>query len=39
VADGVDEKDSATLIEPLTVCPLVGETNETTAPGVVVLVP
>jgi hypothetical protein len=38
VADGTLENDSATLIDPPTVCPLVGETNETTAPGVGVLV-
>jgi hypothetical protein len=36
VVEGGAEKDSATEIVPLTFCPLTGETNETTGPGVAV---
>lgn len=38
VVDGGVEKDSATVIVPLSFCPLTGETNETTGPGVAVAV-
>ena len=36
--DGRLENDNATLIDPPIVCPLIGDTNETTGPGVGVLV-
>jgi len=32
VVEGGVEKDSATVIVPLTFCPLAGDTNETTEP-------
>jgi Na+-translocating ferredoxin:NAD+ oxidoreductase RnfE subunit len=38
VVDGGVEKDSAAVIVLLSFCPLTGETNQTTSPGVAVAV-